>query len=93
MIWFKQYLKVLSSWKDALPDGYTVSDFITVIQEWYDDNYLDDDVWKRLRQCVSAEILQGLGNREPVMPSEDTQELELLSNMKAERKAESMKKM
>ena len=78
--------QVLSLWKDTLPDDYTVSDFVTEIQEWYNDDYLDDDVWKHLRKCACPEVVEGLRNREPVMVDEETQKLETLNNLKAARK-------
>ena len=66
-----------------------MKDFIVEIQEWYDDNYLEDDVWKRLRRHVSPEVLEQLSNREPLMIDEQSPKLEPLSKMKAELKAAS----
>ena len=80
-------LQVLSSWKDALPDDYTVNDFIAEIQEWHDDDYLDDDAWNRLRKCVSPEVLEQLSNQQLLIHAEESPKLEPLSNMKAEQKA------
>ena len=85
-------MKVLKSWKDALPDDYTVKDFITEIQEWDNEDYLDDKAWNRLKQCVSSKVLEGLVNRESLMVLEETPEVELLSKMKAERKGTNKKK-
>ena len=66
-----------------------MNDFIPEIQEWYDDKYLDDDVWKRLRRHVSPEVLEQLSSKEPLTLDEQSPNPEPLSNMKVELKAAS----
>ena len=46
-------------------------------------------MWKRLRECVSPEVLDQLSNKEPLTLDEQSPKLEPLSNMKAELKAAS----
>ena len=69
---FEFFLQILSSWKESLPDDYTVSDFITEIQDWYDDGFLDDDVWKRLRKCISPAVLERVDNRKQEVADQST---------------------
>ena len=52
------FLQVLSSWMKVLPKNYTVNDFIAEIQEWDEEGYLDDEVWKRLKKCVSSDAVE-----------------------------------
>ena len=52
------FLQVLNSWKDVLPDDYTVNEFIAEILKWDEEGFLDDVVWKRLKECVTSDVVE-----------------------------------
>ena len=53
-MWF---LQVLSTWKEKLSADYTVDDFMDQILDWYNEGYLEDKVWERLKKRVSPKVL------------------------------------
>ena len=46
-----------------LNPGYTVADLVEDLRNWIKDGYVDTAVWKRLRDCVSTDVLPTFSKR------------------------------
>ena len=57
------------------------------IQEWFDEGYLEDDVCKRLKRCVSPEALESVVNIQLEVVDQKTPKPEYADNKQPELKA------
>ena len=55
--------QILQSWLTGLPDDFPVKDFINELNDWVDDEYVKETVWKRLPNCVSPGVLPTFSER------------------------------
>ena len=41
----------------VLPRWYTVKDFMVDVKQWYNEGYIDRDIWSHLQSYVKADVL------------------------------------
>ena len=49
--------QVFDNWYQSLPRWYTVKDFMSDVNQWYSDGYVDRDIWTHLQKYVEADVL------------------------------------
>ena len=49
--------QVLDKWYQSLPRWYTVKDFMVDVNQWYQEGYVDRDIWGHLQKYVKADVL------------------------------------
>ena len=49
--------QVLDLWYQSLPRWYTVKDFTLDVNQWYQEGYVDRDIWSHLQNYVKSDVL------------------------------------
>ena len=49
--------QVLDLWYQSLPRDYFLKDFVLDVDQWYNEGYVDRDVWSHLQDYLEADVL------------------------------------